>query len=248
MTAVAAPKAVKEAITPEEVKDNPLDLAKRCDRQKDLVPMDKLKTMQVVIVGVGAIGRQVALQLAAMGTPHITIIDFDTVEAVNLAPQGYMEADLGKAKVEATAAMMKQINSGLDLTIVNGRFRKSDAAQLSNERSMAVFCCVDSISTRKLIWEAIKPYAAFWADARMLKEVMRVFNSTLPITDEYYATTLFEENETQGGTCTAKSTIYTASIAAGMMIAPFTAYLRGIPTAQGLELNILTSEFAVLKG
>ncbi|HBN76613.1 MAG TPA: thiamine biosynthesis protein ThiF, partial [Planctomycetaceae bacterium] len=47
------------------------------------------------VIGVGAIGRQVALQLAAIGMPQLQLIDFDAVEASNITTQGYLESDLG---------------------------------------------------------------------------------------------------------------------------------------------------------
>lgn len=43
----------------------------RYSRQRDLVPQEKLKGCRVTVVGVGAIGRQVALQLAAIGVPWL---------------------------------------------------------------------------------------------------------------------------------------------------------------------------------
>ena len=62
-------------------------------RQRDIVPPERLAACKATVIGVGAIGRQVALQLAAIGVPHLQFIDFDTVEPVNLAvalisPQG----------------------------------------------------------------------------------------------------------------------------------------------------------------
>ena len=44
-------------------------------RQRDLVSTDKLASTPVTIIGVGAIGRQVALQLAALGVMQIQLID-----------------------------------------------------------------------------------------------------------------------------------------------------------------------------
>ena len=56
-------------------------------RQKDIVPADRLAACKATIIGVGAIGRQVALQLTAMGIPWLQLIDYDTVDASNLASQ-----------------------------------------------------------------------------------------------------------------------------------------------------------------
>ena len=49
-------------------------------RQRDIIPPERLVTCRATVVGVGAIGRQVALQLAAMGIPSQQLIDPDTVE------------------------------------------------------------------------------------------------------------------------------------------------------------------------
>jgi hypothetical protein len=74
----------------------------------------------------------------------------------------------------------------------------------------AVICCVDSISARAAIWKAVQNRCKFWADGRMLGEVIRI----LGVADEegwaHYPTTLFDESEAQPGRCTARSTIYTA--------------------------------------
>jgi phosphoglycerate dehydrogenase-like enzyme len=45
----------------------------RFARQRDLVPRERLSTIKVTVIGVGAIGRQVALQLAAIGTRHLQL-------------------------------------------------------------------------------------------------------------------------------------------------------------------------------
>jgi len=52
----------------------------RLIRQSDLVPERRLTEVSATVIGVGAIGRQVALQLASLGVPSIQLIDFDLVE------------------------------------------------------------------------------------------------------------------------------------------------------------------------
>ena len=52
----------------------------RYSRQQDIVPHERLATCKATVIGVGAIGRQVALQLTAMGIPWLQLIDFDHVE------------------------------------------------------------------------------------------------------------------------------------------------------------------------
>src|SRR5436190_15519434 len=92
-------------------------------RQAELVPRDKLVGLDVTVIGVGAIGRQVALQLAALGVNKLRLIDFDRVETTNVTTQGYRHADVGMAKVTATAHAIAEIDSAVELELVEDRFR-----------------------------------------------------------------------------------------------------------------------------
>ena len=48
---------------------------------------------------------------------------------------------------------------------------------------------------------------------------------------KHYPTTLFTAAEAYHGACTAKSTIYCANVAAGIMVGQFAKWLRGMPAA-----------------
>ena len=211
----------------------------RYSRQKDIVSVDRLAACKATVIGVGAIGRQVALQLAAMGVPWLQLIDFDVVETSNLASQGYLEDDLGKLKVEATGMLCRRINSGIEIIPVAERFRRSTDA------GNAVFCAVDKIDVRRLVWEAVKNTASFYVDGRMSAETLRVLTACDPESRRHYPTTLFRTEEAFVGPCTAKTTIYCANIAAGMMIAQFTKYLRQLPVEADIQLNLLASALSV---
>ena len=211
----------------------------RYSRQKDIVPPERIAGCKATVIGVGAIGRQVALQLAAMGIPWLQLVDFDVVEASNLASQGYLEEDLGRLKVEATGTQCRGINSGMEIVSVPERFRRS--MEIGN----AVFDCVDKIDVRRLIWEAVRNTASFYVDGRMSAEVLRVLTVCDSVSREHYPTTLFRTDEPFVGPCTAKTTIYCANIAAGLMLAQFTKYLRQLPLEPDLQLNLLASELNV---
>src|SRR5437016_12819548 len=97
--------------------------ANRDLRQRDLVPPDRLSDCHALVIGVGAIGRQVALQLAAIGVPSLTLFDDDTVQIENLAPQGYWAEDLTIAKVDVTAGLCLRINPDIQVFPVPERFK-----------------------------------------------------------------------------------------------------------------------------
>jgi molybdopterin/thiamine biosynthesis adenylyltransferase len=216
-----------------------IDRNDRFTRQHELVPADRLADVTSTVVGVGAIGRQVALQLAAIGAPRIQLVDFDTVDVTNVTTQGYLSDDVGRPKVLATADAIRRLDSSLQVAPVQDRYR----AKLNI--GQAVFCCVDSISARSAIWRSAGPRCRFWVDGRMLGEVIRV----LAVADEHgrdhYPTTLFLQSEAQPGRCAAHGTIYTANISAGLMLHQFTRWLRGQTVDQDTSLNLLASELMV---
>jgi molybdopterin-synthase adenylyltransferase len=108
-----------------------------------------------------------------------------------------------------------------------------------------VFCCVDSIETRSAIWRTAGRRVLFWCDGRMLAETMRILVATDQVGRTQYAATLFASTEAQAGSCTARSTIYSANVAAGLMIHQFVRWLRGQPTDADTVLNLLAGEMIV---
>ncbi len=213
----------------------------RFSKQSDLVPHEKLTSVQATVIGVGAVGRQVALQLAAIGTPNIQLIDFDHVEPSNVTTQGYLweDAEQHRQKVEATRQAMLSIDPQVKVQAINDRYRSK------REIGQAVFCCVDSISARAAIWRSASKRCQFWCDGRMLAEVIRVLTVADGVGHDHYAASLFRQSEAQPGRCTAHGTIYTANIAAGLMLHQFTRWLRGMPVDRDVSLNLLASELIV---
>lgn len=208
-------------------------------RQRELIPPEKLQDTRVTVVGVGAGGRQVALQLAAIGVPRITIIDPDTVRPENLASQGYHEADLDRPKVDATKDICASINSAIEINAINRKFRSTDFT------GGVLFCCVDKIDTRKAIFETVKDRADLFIDGRMSAEYVRIFVVHDEPSRKHYATTLFPAAEAYNGACTSKTTIYCANVSAGLRVAQFAKWLRGCDLDQEIDVNLLTNEMGV---
>ena len=212
----------------------------RFQRQASLVPRDRLLNTMFTIIGVGAIGRQVALQLASTGATNLRLIDFDIVDATNVTTQGYTAKSIGKEKVAACANDIASIDSAITVETIVDRFRPKHA------RSGVTICCVDKISARAAIWRACKNHCDLWIDGRMLGEVIRVLVANPSSESSHYDNTLFDQSDAQVGSCTSKSTIYTASIAAGLITHQISRWLRDLPTDSDTMFNILASEIAVI--
>ena len=211
----------------------------RFTRQDDLVPRNKLDDLTATVIGVGAIGRQVALQLAAIGAPSIQLIDFDEVDLSNVTTQGYGHGDIGQPKVAATAAAIACLDDSIQVHLVIDRYRPRI------EIGEAVFCCVDSISARAAIWRSVQHSVRFWCDGRMLGEIIRILSVGDETGRDRYPTTLFRQSDAQSGNCTARSTIYTANVAAGLMLHQFARWLRGQVVDGDVSFNLLASELSV---
>jgi sulfur carrier protein ThiS adenylyltransferase len=216
------------------------DTANRFARQDGIVPRNLLAGLEVTVIGVGAIGRQAALQLAALGVQKLQLVDFDQVEITNVTTQGYLTQDIGSSKVEATARAVRLIDPTIQISLVEDRFRPHLPV------GSAVFCCVDSISARSAIWRSVSNRCDIWIDGRMLAEVIRILTASDEASRKHYPTTLFQQAEAQAGACTARGVIYTASIAAGLMMHQFIRWLRKLPLDADLSLNLLASEITVV--
>lgn len=209
-------------------------------RQTDLVPMRD--NLVCDVIGCGAIGRNVALQLAAIGVPAIRLFDFDNVDESNITTQGFSWRSIGDPKVEAVAYDMNDIDT---------RYPPVDEGRIINDRwrpkyglSEAVFVCVDKMSARQMIWEHNQHigHRPFYVDGRMAGEVMRILTATDVPSREHYPTTLVSDEQAYQGRCTSKSTIYTANMAAGFMLHQLTRWLRGFDLAKDMSLSLLSME------
>lgn len=142
---------------------------------------------RVHIIGCGAIGSTVAENLVRFGITKITLYDFDTVEAHNIANQMFRHTDIGKLKIDALAEYLTEINPecAADLKLVKEGWT-------GQRLSGYVFLCVDNIDLRREIATACKEntfvkgmfdfrmrltdaqhYAADWSDQKMVETFIK---------------------------------------------------------------------------
>lgn len=216
-----------------------MNMPDRFVRQAEIVPHAQLQQLHITVIGLGAIGRPLTLMLSAAGAAHLQLIDPDTVEMHNITTQGYTRSDLGFSKVKSMLTPIRKLDNSIEVKVVRDVYRKHLPV------GDVCFCAVDTISARSVIWKSLASKVKFLADGRMLGETIRVLAVGDERSRKHYPTTLFAQEEAEVGRCTARSTLYAASIAAGLMMHQFSRWLRGIPVEPDTLLNLLASEISI---
>lgn len=200
----------------------------RTTRYRDIIDPEVLRLTPFFVYGVGAIGRQVALQLAAMGCEHITVYDHDTVEPHNMGVQGYCPSHLGDPKAAVTLSDMRTLNPEGSFVAEPRRAVSKDSS-----RSGVHMLCVDKMLARKVLASGVSTWASSngWSDtlmvdARMSAESYRVYTVSNSDIMEQYVKAWFPDAEANAGRCTARSTMYCAASVASCVVSRAMMWLR----------------------
>lgn len=182
-------------------------------RQADLIPASILGE-KITIIGAGAIGSWTALALAKMGFADITVFDHDTVEIENMNSQFYPLGAVGRLKVTALNDLLWSF-TGQGAEINPCKYEKGQHRGI-------VIAAVDSMEVRRLIWEQHKNRALATKaiiDPRMGAEqaLLYAMNPMDAKDQKDYEKSLYSDADAVQEKCTAKATIYTANMLAGLV-------------------------------
>ena len=119
---------------------------------------------KALVVGAGAIGNFVALNLALQGFGHIDIMDYDTVQRSNLSRQVLFYDSIGKHKADVLSQRVKEMNPQVDCTSFDKRFSNSDGFFFEKNNYDLVFSCVDNLDARKTMNSFAKKYGVTLID------------------------------------------------------------------------------------
>jgi hypothetical protein len=180
-------------------------------RQLDIIPLACLNE-RITVVGAGAVGSAAVLQLCKMGFNNITVYDFDKVSAENMNCQMYPIKSIGINKV---AALFNQCDEYADVRI------KSVAHKFEPHfvTPGILISAVDSMATRAHIFEAAKLGSDWLIDPRMGAEDALLYTVDMTHSESLigYVKSLYSDEDAVQERCTAKATIYTASMLGGLV-------------------------------
>ncbi|MDR2541618.1 MAG: ThiF family adenylyltransferase [Candidatus Peribacteria bacterium] len=176
--------------------------------------------LRVDVIGCGATGSQIAMQLAKLGIKNLHLWDFDIVEAHNCANQLFYLDDVDKQKVEALGEHIQRA-TGLSPTLHNERV---DGSQ---ELGDVVFLLTDTMSSRKEIWEngiADSLTIKLMIETRMGVDDGKIYtiNPQDIAEGEFWESTLCEDTKTLPSACGGKTSVGpTASLICGCAVWSF---------------------------
>jgi len=177
-------------------------------RNKDLIKQSLLD--EVTIIGAGGIASALVTILAQMGFKKFHIWDDDKLEEHNLSTTAYPESMLGETKVRCAAEMIHQYDKNINVNMYLKRWEPS------NHLSDIVLLTPDNMETRldvHMDWKRNDNRRAL-IDMRMGALTMEVIS--VEKDNDNFGKTWQPSNQISDEACTAKHTIFTANVVAGL--------------------------------
>ena len=112
--------------------------------------IERLKSANILIVGLGGVGSFAAEFLVRSGVGNLTIVDGDTVDITNINRQlPALNSTIGKNKTDVVAERILDINPEINLKKIN-EFLEPERMEeiLTQEKFDYVLDCIDSLSPK----------------------------------------------------------------------------------------------------
>jgi molybdopterin/thiamine biosynthesis adenylyltransferase len=173
--------------------------------------------LNIDVVGAGATGSKVALELAKLGIEDVTVWDKDVIEPHNIPNQAFGNDQIGEKKVTALIDLIYR-QTGHTYT------PKNEWVDGTQDMSDIVYLLTDTMSSRKEIFEkAIKGNfrTQLMVETRMGPDNGRIYtiNPQLPREIEGWENNLYSDDEAEDSACGGAITVGpTASIMASMAV------------------------------
>jgi len=199
-------------------------------RNRDIIPQEKLDALSVI--GLGGIGSAVIMLGSIMGFPKIEGWDHDDMAEHNLSTTVYPLSSVGHPK--AIIASQVAIKYGCVEPAMHKRLWET-----GKPLHPKVIMCTDNMESRKDIfnqWAGMNN-REFIIDARMGAMTCEIITITKG-DEEGYMKTWQPSSAIDDEPCTAKHTIFTANIVAGLSLAQMQRVLIKSPYQRHVKFMI----------
>ncbi|HEY9776071.1 MAG TPA: ThiF family adenylyltransferase [Planktothrix sp.] len=119
--------------------------------------MQKLACAHIHICGAGALGSNLAVNLARIGVAHLTIIDMDRIEQTNIGTQVYSMDDVGARKADMLRNLIYR-DVGADVEAHAGELTDKNVGKLLKDASLVVDT-FDNSKSRKLVTDYCRSHS-----------------------------------------------------------------------------------------
>ena len=193
---------------------------------------NEIQKQRIIVAGIGGIGSNCVYQLARMNPAALFMYDDDVVEQANMSGQLYCIDDIGKAKVDAMADMIKSYTTMRNVYAIKDKFTQN------SEAGDIMICGFDNMVARKTFYNSWKSHVlskpeeerdkCLFLDGRLSINVLQVFcltGNSYYDWEEYEENYLFTDAEAEETQCSLKQTTYLACMIGSMIVNLFTNYV-----------------------
>lgn len=130
------------------------------ERTELLIQKEGIETLQnahILIVGLGGVGSYAAEFIARAGVRKLTLVDGDVFDETNINRQlTALQSTVGKSKVKVLAERLKDINSEIELHLIEEFLTPEKAFEIVTNEFDFVMDCIDSITPKLNLMIAAK--------------------------------------------------------------------------------------------
>lgn len=196
---------------------------------------NEIQKQRVILAGLGGIGSYVSYNLARMNIAALFMYDDDIVEQANMSGQLYCIDDIGKAKVDAMADMIKSYTTMRNIYAIKDKFKDS------SEAGDVMICGFDNMAARNTFFHAWRKHLrdkseeekrkCLYLDGRLSINTLQVFCITGDndwAISEYMEKYLFSDAQAEETQCSLKQTTYLACMIGSMIVNLFTNWTANL--------------------
>ena len=202
-------------------------------KHAEIFQPEMLLDTPVHVIGCGATGANIALQLTKLGVPEIHIYDMDVIEEHNIANQIFRVNQIGKRKVDALKEILAA-HSPYEGTVIYEHYQEVNRDYIAkNPLSGIVFVATDTMKSRKEIYDAAgigNINIKRWIEMRLDLSFIRLYSIRPANYKEHleYVNSLYDQDEVLSvSACGISQTAFpTASFLASISVWEMLNYLN----------------------